>query len=399
MQPILEFLNGGLLNWPLGYAALFVLATTHVTIVAVTVFLHRHQAHRALDLHSAASHFFRFWLWLTTGMVTKAWVAIHRKHHARCETDEDPHSPQVMGINTVLWRGAELYRREARKSATLDQYGRGTPDDWLERHLYTPYNYFGIVLLIAIDVILFGAVGITLWAIQMIWIPFWAAGVINGLGHWWGYRNYETLDASTNICPWGILIGGEELHNNHHTFSSSAKLSSKWWEFDIGWMYIRILEFFGLAKVRKVASRPVIDPRKHVPDEDTLGAIIKHRFQVMSYYYRDVLVAVCRDVVRSARKEERPVLRKAVRLLAKEERGMDAKARGRLEFLLRKSSALNTAYRFKLQLQDIWKKSAASQESLLHALQEWCRQAEATGIAALQEFARSLKGYSLRSNA
>jgi len=399
MQAILDLLDGGLTDWPLGFAALFLLATTHVTIVAVTVFLHRHQAHRALDLHPAASHFFRFWLWLTTGMVTKAWVAIHRKHHARCETDEDPHSPQVMGINTVLWRGAELYRREAEKSATLDQYGRGTPDDWLERHIYTQFNYFGIVLLIAIDVILFGAVGITLWAIQMIWIPFWAAGIINGLGHWWGYRNYETLDASTNIFPWGILIGGEELHNNHHTFSSSAKLSSKWWEFDIGWMYIRILEFFRLARVRKVASRPVIDPRKHVPDVDTLSAIIKHRFQVMSYYYRDVLVAVCRDVVRSARKEERPMLRKAVRLLAKEERIMDATARGRLEFLLRKSSALHTAYRFKLQLQEIWKKSAASQESLVHALQEWCRQAEATGIAALQEFARSLKGYSLRSSA
>ena len=338
MQAFLEFLAGGLLDLPLGAVAVVLLIATHITIVSVTVFLHRHQAHRALDLHPLVSHFFRFWLWMTTGIVTKAWVAIHRKHHAKCETAEDPHSPQILGIGTVLWRGAELYRREAENDDTINKYGRGTPDDWLEQHVYSPRNNYGISLLVLVNIVLFGFIGISCWAIQMLWIPFWAAGVINGLGHWWGYRNYEVPDASRNIVPWGILIGGEELHNNHHTYAGSAKLSSRWWEFDIGWMYIRILEFCGLARVKKTAPRPLIDSDKKALDTDTVLAIISNRFQVMSYYYREVMVAVFKDVLRTAERSQRGALRKACRLLAKEEKHMDAKARRHLEFLLGQSS-------------------------------------------------------------
>ncbi|MEW8396853.1 MAG: fatty acid desaturase, partial [Candidatus Thiodiazotropha sp.] len=224
----------GLFDLSLSGFILLTLVLTHITIVSVTVYLHRHQAHRALDLHPLLSHFFRFWLWLTTGMVTREWVAIHRKHHAKCETESDPHSPQTRGLGKVLWQGAELYQEEAGNPETLERYGKGTPDDWLERKLYQRHNYSGILLLLLLEIILLGPAGITLWAIQMIWIPFWAAGVINGIGHYWGYRNFEIPNASTNIVPWGIFIGGEELHNNHHAFASSAKLSNRWWEFDLG---------------------------------------------------------------------------------------------------------------------------------------------------------------------
>jgi stearoyl-CoA desaturase (delta-9 desaturase) len=238
---------------------LITLALTHVTIVTVTVFLHRSQAHRALDLHPAVNHFFRFWLWLTTGMVTREWVAVHRRHHAKCETPEDPHSPQVLGLGKVMSEGAELYKAAADDGETLSRYGHGTPDDWLERNLYGRFTWHGVGLLLILDVLLFGVYGITMWAVQMLWIPFFAAGVINGVGHFWGYRNFETADAATNIVPWGILIGGEELHNNHHAFPSSARLSSKWWELDIGWFYIRLLGALGLARVKKVAPEPRAD--------------------------------------------------------------------------------------------------------------------------------------------
>ncbi len=286
----------GLFDLPWWGYVVVVLVLTHITIVAVTVFLHRHQAHRALDLHPIPSHFFRFWLWLTTGMVTKEWTAIHRKHHAKCETPDDPHSPQTRGIRKVLWEGAELYRAEAKNQETLQRYGHGTPDDWLERHVYRR-SVLGVSIMLVIDVIAFGAVGLTIWAVQMAWIPFWAAGVINGIGHYWGYRNYDCVDASRNISPWGILIGGEELHNNHHSFATSAKLSSTWYEFDIGWMYIRILEILGLAKVKKTIPQPRFGEAKAVPDFDTLQAIVTHRYDVMTRYVRS-LKQVCAEEAR-----------------------------------------------------------------------------------------------------
>lgn len=387
----------GLLHASFWQMVLFALVVTHVTIAAVTIYLHRHQAHRALELNPIVSHFFRFWLWLTTGMRTKDWVAVHRKHHAKCETIDDPHSPQVLGIKTVMWRGAELYHKEAEDVQTLEQYGKGTPDDWLERKLYTPYAMLGIALMFFIDVLLFGAAGLTIWAVQMIWIPFWAAGVINGIGHWWGYRNYECEDAATNIVPVGILIGGEELHNNHHTYPNSAKLSSKWWEFDIGWMYIRLLQFVRLAQVRKVPPKPFLVASKLRVDMDTVKAVVINRFQVMARYCRIVILPVLKEELHRADVSYRLMVRRGRKLLVRDERLLDAEARHTLEKLLETNQTLNTVYRFKQQLQEIWKRHSAKQDELLKHLQEWCKQAEETGIRALQEFARSLPRYSLQT--
>ncbi|MEJ2552832.1 MAG: fatty acid desaturase [Gammaproteobacteria bacterium] len=387
----------GLVDLPWWGYVLVMLGMTHVTIASVTIFLHRHQAHRALDLHPAVSHFFRLWLWLTTGMETKAWAAIHRKHHARCETEEDPHSPQVLGLSKVLWEGAELYRLEAKNAQTLEHYGKGTPDDWLERHLYRGRSRYGIGLMLLIDAVLFGPIGITMWAVQMIWIPFFAAGIINGVGHYWGYRNYESADASTNIVPWGILIGGEELHNNHHAFPSSAKLSSKPWEFDIGWFYIRCLQSLGLAKVKKVAPEPVIDPAKHTADMETVRAILVNRFHVLSHYARDVVVPVLREELYRADQSCRRLLRRARRPLVRGEAVMTEDAKGRVQAALNLSQTLATVYEYKKRLQQLWQSHFSSPDSLLRHLQEWCKQAEATGIKVLQDFARTLRGYSLQS--
>jgi stearoyl-CoA desaturase (delta-9 desaturase) len=374
------------------------LALTHVTIVSVTIFLHRHQAHRALDLHPLVSHFFRFWLWLTTGMVTREWVAIHRKHHARCETPEDPHSPQTRGISKVLWQGAELYRAEAGNAETLAQYGHNTPEDWLERHLYSAHPILGVSTMLIVDYLLFGFAGVALWGVQMLWIPFWAAGVINGIGHWWGYRNFETQDASRNIAALGLLIGGEELHNNHHAFGSSAKFSCRWWEVDLGWGYIRILRALGLAKVKKLAPIAHIVSGKERVDMDTLRAVFANRLNVMSNYAREVLWPVLRQEYRR-RHGARPSrwrLHKARRLLTRHPSIMDARSRGVLDGLLERFATLHTVYQFRERLQAIWSRSTVSHEHLLQALQEWCQQAEATGVQALEDFARRLKGYSLQ---
>jgi fatty-acid desaturase len=262
-EGVVDWLANGLIDTTWWQVLAFTLVVTHITIAAVTIFLHRSQAHRALDLHPIPSHFFRFWLWLTTGMVTKEWVAIHRKHHAKCETDDDPHSPQTRGIKTVLLTGSELYRAEAKVQETLTKYGHGTPDDWIERNLYTRFSWQGVGLMLIVNLMLFGAIGATVWAVQMLWIPITAAGIINGIGHWWGYRNFEAVDASTNVSPWGIIIGGEELHNNHHTYPTSAKLSVKPYEFDIGWAYIRGLETLGLAKVRKTPPKLALGSVNH----------------------------------------------------------------------------------------------------------------------------------------
>lgn len=367
---------------------------THITIVSVTVFLHRHQAHRALDLHPAVSHFFRFWLWLTTGTVTREWVAVHRKHHAKCETPDDPHSPQTRGIRTVLWRGAELYRAEADKTDTLDQFGHATPDDWLERNLYSRFSILGVAIMLVTDYLLFGFYGVALWAVQMLWIPFWAAGVINGIGHWWGYRNYETPDASRNIASLGFLIGGEELHNNHHAFASSARFSMHRWEFDLGWGYIRIMQALGLAKVRKLAPSPRIVPGKERVDLDTVKAVIVARFHVMSDYAREVLWPVLRQSCRNG--QCRWSLRRARQLLVRDPETMDAQSRGVLEGVLSRFADLRVAYQYRQRLQQVWSRSAASQEALLKALQDWCQQAEESGVRALQEFSQRLKGYSLQ---
>ena len=373
------------------------LLMTHVTIASVTIFLHRAQAHRALDLHPVISHFFRFWLWLTTGMITKQWVAIHRKHHAKCETSEDPHSPQILGIRKVLWEGAELYRSEAANSETLKRYGHGTPDDWLEDHLYTRYDRLGVTLMLFIDLALFGIAGLTVWAIQLLWIPFWAAGIVNGLGHYWGYRNYEPRDASTNLLPIGLIIGGEELHNNHHAFPSSAKLSNHWWEFDIGWLYIRILTILRLAHVKKIAPVPQQLRDKQAIDLDTLRAVVLGRLYVMADFGRNVVAPVLRDELRKADDSRRRVLKRTKVLLLREEARLDDRDRARLRSVLDMSQALCTVYEFRMSLQSLWNRTTVSHEKLLASLQDWCMQAEASGIQVLQEFAQSLRGYSVRS--
>jgi len=385
----------GVLDVSLWQAVLAALLLTHVTIVTVTVFLHRSQAHRALDLHPALNHFFRFWLWLTTGMVTREWVAVHRRHHAKCETADDPHSPRVKGLRKLLTQGTELYQAAASDPDTLRRYSHGTPDDWLEHRLYGRYTWQGVGLMLILDVLLFGVYGITLWAVQMLWIPFFAAGVINGIGHYWGYRNFETPDSSTNILPWGILIGGEELHNNHHAFPSSAKLSSKWWEFDIGWLYIRLLGALGLARVKKVAPEPRVLEGKGSVDMETLRAVIVGRMHVFARYTRDVLAPVSRAELCRSQRHCRRLYRRARRLLVLEGARLDERARQGLEQMLARSQTLETVYRFREQLRDLWERNAVSQDALLKSLQDWCQRAEATGIQALETFARNLRGYSL----
>ena len=388
----------GLIVLPWWGYIIVALVFTHITIAAVTIFLHRHQAHRALTLHPIVSHFFRCWLWLTSGMVTKEWAAIHRKHHAKVETPEDPHSPQQYGIGTVMWQGSELYRKEAKNLETLERYGHGTPNDWLERHVYTGRSKHGIALMFAINVVLFGPIGITIWATQMIWIPIFAAGIINGIGHYWGYRNFEVTDASTNIFPWGILIGGEELHNNHHTFGSSAKLSSKWWEFDIGWLYIRLMETVGLAKVKKIPPALSYNAAKQHIDIDTVRAVITARFQVMSHFAREVMQHVHREELKKANRadyESWALLKRTKRLMVREAALLDETSRHWLHKALEQNGTLNTVYTMKQKLQDIWQRSATTQENLLHALQEWCHEAEATGIQALHDFSQKLRTYTL----
>lgn len=386
----------GLIELPWWGYILVALVYTHITIVAVTIFLHRHQAHRALELHPVASHFFRLWLWLTTGMNTREWTAVHRKHHAAVETEEDPHSPLVHGIDKVLWQGAELYRANSRNPEMLAQYGFGTPDDWLERHVYGTHPNIGVTLMFVLNILMYGPIGITIGAVQMMWIPFFAAGVINGLAHWRGYRNFETADCSTNISPWGILIGGEELHNNHHAFGSSAKFSVKPWEFDLGWLYIRILETFGLATVRKRApARPAVDRAKAAPDLETLKAVVTNRLHIMADYGRMVVKRVHRDELRNAAGDVRGKLKPLGRLLLRDDQRLNADERGALEEALSLSSSLEVVYSFRQQLQAIYEQRSASREKLLALLQDWCQRAEKTGIQALQDFSQTLRGYTL----
>ncbi|MDA8127243.1 MAG: fatty acid desaturase [Betaproteobacteria bacterium] len=386
----------GLLDLPWwGYVAV-ALGLTHITIAAVTIFLHRSQAHRSVDLHPIAGHFFRFWLWLTTGMVTKEWVAIHRKHHAKCETDEDPHSPQAKGIRKVFWEGSELYRAEAKNQETLQKYGHGTPDDWMERNVYSRHSAKGITLMMAIDLALFGPLGLTIWAVQMAWIPVTAAGIINGIGHYWGYRNFASEDASTNIVPWGVLIGGEELHNNHHAYGTSARLSNKWYEFDIGWLYIKLMSYVGLASIRKVAPTVKWLPPKPLCDLDTLQAIITHRYDVMSRFVKSVRADTKAEIARlkaGANLPQNWSFDSFRRWLHKEPADLAESDKAALDTLLRKSERLQTVYRMRQELAAIWGRSTASREQLLDQLQAWCKRAEESGIQSLKDFSVRLRCY------
>ncbi len=389
---LIGFLAHGLTDANWWQLVLVALVLTHITIVSVTVFLHRHQAHRALDLHPLPSHFFRLWLWLATGQVTKEWASIHRKHHAKCEQAEDPHSPHVHGIKTVLLTGAELYRKESKNKDTLSRYGHGTPDDWVERNVYSRFTWQGVGIMLVIDLALFGAAGLAVWAVQMAWIPVTAAGIINGLAHWWGYRNFEATDASTNISPWGILIGGEELHNNHHTYPTSAKLSVKPYEFDIGWMYICILSALGLATVKKVPPKMAFGDVKLVADEKTLEAIITHRYEVMAGFARE-LHAACKHEIESlqTRRGDASVLQVARRWLHRDDDKVPANVKVQLARARAEHPVLDKMVTMREELRALWSSTTATREQLAADLQAWCRRAEESGIAALRDFSIQLR--------
>jgi stearoyl-CoA desaturase (delta-9 desaturase) len=385
----------GLIDLPWWGYILVTLGLTHVSIAGITIFLHRHQAHRALDLHPIPSHFFRFWLWLTTGMETKEWAAVHRKHHAKCESSEDPHSPQVYGIGKILKEGSELYRKEARNPETLERYGHGTPDDWIERNIYTKHSAKGVALMLIINMVLFGPIGITMWAVQMLWSPIMAAGIINGVGHFWGYRNFQAEDASRNIIPWGILIGGEELHNNHHAYATSARLSNKWYEFDIGWMYICILVFFGLAQVKKVAPKLRLDTAKTQCDLDTLQSVISHRYEVLTKYTHSLKLTLAKEVdhlkeLATHHGVDRPTLN---RWVLADSKTLKEDERAKLSLVLSKTTTLDKVYTMREELMSVWQRSTSTKDELVKQLEDWCRRAEESGIEVLQNFSRRLRCY------
>lgn len=404
MDSFFAFLSGGILQLAWWQVALIALVLTHFTIISVTVFLHRCQAHRGLELHPAVSHVFRFWLWLTTGMVTKEWVAIHRKHHAKVEREGDPHSPMVFGLNKVFFRGAELYREEATNPETLKRFGHGTPDDWLERKVYTPRSLQGVLVMLVIDVALFGVLGLTVWAVQMAWIPFWAAGVVNGVGHFWGYRNYASPDTSTNISPWGIIIGGEELHNNHHAHGASAKFSAKWFEFDLGWGYIRALEIVGLAKVKKRAPKLKMDPAANSRDAidlQTLQCVITHRYEILGHYSKLIKSSVSQELdrLKPLRKNNEEncswsLLRRARKWLSlADDDILQPEQRQAVDTVLAQNQSLSTLVQMRRDLMRLWESSSATSEQLLADLQAWCQRAQQSGIDGLEQFALRLRRY------
>jgi stearoyl-CoA desaturase (Delta-9 desaturase) len=394
---LIDFLAGGLLQMGWGALLIYLLVVTQITIFAVTLYLHRSQAHRGVDFHPVIAHFFRFWVWITTSMITKEWVAIHRKHHAKCETEEDPHSPMVKGIGNVFWRGVELYREARGDRVSIEQYGKGAPNDWIERHVYTRHPLVGPTLLLFVSFALFGFMGVAVWAIQMAWIPFWAAGVVNGLGHWWGYRNFETSDTATNLTPWGVWIGGEELHNNHHAFPSSAKFALRRWEFDIGWAAIRTLQVVGLAKVLRVAPSLDLRPNIPMPDTDTLKALLTHRFQAMTDYQHSVLKPALREEARIAGAKLRALLpRKLQKALADDGRWLKPDAREQLQQWVAQRPRIHTLVEYRARLAAVLETRSQSANDTLQQLQAWCREAEASGIQALEEFSLRMKGYALQ---
>jgi stearoyl-CoA desaturase (delta-9 desaturase) len=392
LNAAIDWLGHGLWDLSWWQVVLYTLVTTHITIAAVTIFLHRTQAHRAMDLGAIPSHFFRFWLWLGTGMVTKEWVAIHRKHHAKCETEEDPHSPQTRGIDTVLWRGAELYRAEAKNKETMAKFGHGTPNDWIERNLYTRYSWQGVGVMLILNVALFGMAGLAVWAVQMLWIPITAAGIINGIGHYWGYRNFEAPDASTNVSPWGLIIGGEELHNNHHTYPTSAKFSVKPYEFDLGWFYISLMQKIGWATVKKVPPKLRLGAIRPVADEKTLEAVIANRYEVMAGYARE-MKRVCRAEIAQlqAKGHDSGMLKTAKRWLHRDSEKVPAAAKPQLDQVRAAHPVLDKMLSMREELRQMWLNTNHSREQLTAELQAWCRRAEESGIEALKQFSLKLR--------
>ncbi len=391
---LIDLLTGsGLLHPPWWGYIVFTLVTTHITIACVTLFLHRSQAHLAVEFHPVVEHPMRFWLWITTGMVTREWVSIHRKHHAKVETDKDPHSPKTHGILKVLFSGTELYRKEAANQDTIETYGRGTPEDWIEKNLYLRHSTKGILMLLGVYFMLFGFWGISMWAVQMMWIPFFAAGVINGAGHFFGYRNYQTDDNSTNLGNIGLLIGGEELHNNHHAFPGSAKMSAKAWEFDVGWLYISLLKYLKLARVKRVMPSHKVTRRVARLDLETVQTLLHGRLHVMADYVNTVMYPVFKQELKYSKGSYQRLLKGVKKPFLHHESDIARRERAHLKRALQNSEALQTVYEFRHRLQSLWHDLRGDHEKLRIALLEWCRQAEESGLRSLEEFAHRIRGY------
>jgi stearoyl-CoA desaturase (Delta-9 desaturase) len=368
----------------------------HGTMMAVTLYYHRDQAHRAVDLHPVVRHICRFWLWINTGSSTREWVAVHRKHHAHCEKEGDPHSPRLYGLKRVLLEGAELYRTAARDRETLEKYAKGTPNDWLENNLYhhPVRSYYGIALLVVADLVLFGVPGIIMIALQLSNMPFMAAGIINGLCHAKGYRNFETDDASTNLWPLGLLVAGEELHNNHHAFPTSARFSMRPHEVDMGWLHLKVLVALKLAKIRRVASAPELEATSRATTElDDLRAIIVNRMHVLRHYTYNVTLPVLRREVESLGDNANSLLRATRQHLSWQPEMLDETARRRLAELAARHPTFHTVLQFRNELKQLWEGAHTSNERLLAEFREWCVRAEKSGIQGLEEFVAYLKSF------
>ena len=392
---ILTFLQQGILNFSLLQLIITLLIVTQITILAVTLYLHRDQTHRGLQLHPIIRHFFRLHLWLTTGMLTKDWVAIHRKHHAKCETQDDPHSPQYYGIKTVLYSGVELYTKERKNKETLDKYGKGTPNDWLERNIYTRFHFLGIFIMLLIDVALFGAIGITFWAIQIIWIPFFAAGVINGLAHWYGYRNYSTEDCSTNISRFGVVIGGEELHNNHHAFPSSCKFAHKKGEYDWGWYVIKVLSSVGLAKIKKTVPELEQSSNKNL-DLEAVKAMLTHKVNLLQVYVKDVIKPAISQEYDLRSKQIKQSSDKFLNSMSIDWRFLDDEAKELFKQYIQTSPTIETIIKYRDELKSIWESNGKTSEQMIEAIRIWCQKAEKSGVKVLQDYALKLQTYRLK---
>jgi len=393
---MLDFLNThlyGLANLSFWGYVVVTLFCMHVTMMAITLYFHRDQAHRSVDLHPALRHFFRLWLWLHTGAPTREWVAVHRKHHARCEQPEDPHSPVIYGLKKVVLEGAELYIKEARKPETLEKYGKGTPDDWLERNVYSRYSYTGIGILVVLNIVVFGAPGIIMTAVGLATMPFFAAGIINGVCHAKGYRNFETNDASTNLWRIGLFVAGEELHNNHHAFPTSARFSMRPDEVDMGWLHLKVLSWLGLARIKRVAAQPDLTGEARNPDLDALRAVIVNRMHVLRHYANSVTVPVLRREVEHLGENANAVVNAARRLLAWQPDMLDESSRRHLAELVACHPTLKTVLEYRNGLKSIWEGANRSNERLLADFRAWCAAAEASGIHGLEDFVAYLKSF------
>lgn len=396
MNQILDFLENGLLNASTWQIVIMTLIAVQVTLAGVSLFLHREQTHRGIILNPFLRHFFRFWTWFTTGMLTKDWVAIHRKHHAFCETQQDPHSPQIHGIRKVLFHGVNLYTQERKKRETIEKYGKDTPNDWIERNIYTRFHYLGIVLLALTDIALFGVIGLLVYAIQMLWIPFFAAGVINGIGHFTGYRNYRTDDSSRNITRFGFFIMGEELHNNHHAFPSSCKFAHRKGEHDIGWYLIKVLSFLKLCEIKKVVPVLNENSRAETINSDTVKAILTHKFNVLQQYIKDVIKPTVMNEYHDASRKVKKHLNRYMSSLSLDPKFIKKDIRKKISDNIDNSTTINTLIAYKQELQSIWNNNTLSMDEMITAIKDWCQKAEHSGISFLQEFAKKLSTYTLK---